>query len=88
MQIVSHGHHEPKTEVDVDRTPGIVGSAWSSALGDVVHDLVHGEEKLQDLTPLGEVLTGGGDLKLDVIVDVDLENRVGIGRGWDLGWEN
>jgi hypothetical protein len=55
----------------------IARSNRSSALGNVIHRLVHGEEEADDLSPLGKVLADGIDLKFDVVGDVNVEDRVG-----------
>jgi hypothetical protein len=65
--------------VDVHRHPEIVGDDRGRTLCDVIKRLVHGQEEGEDLSPLGEVFTDGGDLKLDVVGDVDVED--GVGRG-------
>jgi hypothetical protein len=81
VQIVTEGCHEPKADVDVDSTPAIIGIARDRALGDMVQDLVHGEQKLEDLAPLREICPGGINLELDVVVDVNVQNWMGVG-GW------
>jgi hypothetical protein len=50
-----------------------------------VTKVTHGEEEFEQLTPFGEVSSGGSHLKLDVGVDVDSENWMGVGRSGDLG---
>jgi hypothetical protein len=81
VQIVTEGCHEPKADVDVDSTPAIIGIARDRALGDMVQDLVHGEQKLEDLAPLREICPGGIDQELDVVVDMNVQNWMGVG-GW------
>jgi hypothetical protein len=87
IESVCQSGHEPEAEVDVDGEPGIVGIARRGTLGDVVHHAVHGEEELEELPPLGEVDAASGDLKLDIGVDIDAENGVGVRGVWDLGGE-
>jgi hypothetical protein len=81
-QIISEGCHKPQTDVDVDGAPTAVGIARGSALGHMIHHLVHGEQEAKDLMPLGEIRAGGVDLKFDVVLDVDVEDGVGEGGGW------
>jgi hypothetical protein len=85
MKIVRQGRDEPEADVDVDSSPGVVGIGRSGALRNVIHHVVHGEEEFEQLTPFGEVSSGGSHLKLDVGVDVDSENWMGVGRSGDLG---
>jgi hypothetical protein len=42
----------------------------------MIHDLVHGHEKDEDLSPFGEVCPGGIHLKFDVVGDVHVEDWV------------
>ena len=41
----------------------------------MIQGLVHPEQKEHNLMPLGEIGAGGGDLKFDVICDMDVEDR-------------
>jgi hypothetical protein len=88
VQVITESCHELEADVNVDRPPSIIGITRSRALGDMIEDLVHGEKKLEDLAPLREIGAGGIDLELDVIVDVNVENWVGVGCGSSLGWED
>jgi hypothetical protein len=88
VQIIRQGRHEPETEMYVDGAPASIGITRSSTLCHVIHDLVRGEEELEDLPPLREVGAGGIDLELDVIVDVNSQNRVGVGSRCELGGKN
>jgi hypothetical protein len=86
MHIRGECRHVPEADVDVHSPPRIIGIRRSGALCHVVEHLVHGEEELEDLAPLREVGTRRIHLKLDVRVDIDVEDRVGIGCGriWGL----
>jgi hypothetical protein len=70
--------------VDIHSLLDIVRVWWICALGDAIHRLVHGEEKINDRPPLGEVLPGGVDLELHVFCNMDTDNWVGGGVGGNL----
>jgi hypothetical protein len=70
--------------MDIHSKPKVIWVRWSRTIGDVVEGLVHGKEERDDLPPLGVVLTSGGDLKLDVVCDVDAENQVRRWEGHEL----
>jgi hypothetical protein len=80
VEVVAQGPHKPQRYVDVHGHPEIVGNQRSRTFGDVIQRFVHGEEEGDDLPPLGEVFAGGGDLKLDIVGDVDVEDGVGGGH--------
>lgn len=80
LEVIAQRGHEPQGDVDVDGKRAIVGICRCGTLGDVIQGLVHGEEERDDLPPLGEVSTGGVDLKLDIVADVHGEQ--GMRRVW------
>jgi hypothetical protein len=83
VELVGEGAHEPQRYVDVDGAPIVIGIPQGSALGDMIHGFVHGEEEKKDLPPLGEVFPDIVDPKFYVGRNVDGENcRIGDGVGW------
>jgi hypothetical protein len=58
--------------MDVVGEPIVGGRGRCSTFGDVINNLLHGEEEGENLAPPGEMFTGGGNFEVDVLSDLDI----------------